>query len=53
MGKHFGFLVPSSRKMLVDIFIPKEKLNGVEHGQKAIARIVDWPEKAVLLWRDH
>ena len=46
MGKHFGFLVPSSRKMLVDIFIPKEKLNGVEHGQKAIARIVDWPEKA-------
>ena len=46
MGKHFGFLVPSSRKMLVDIFIPKEKLNGVAHGQKAIARIVDWPEKA-------
>lgn len=46
MGKNFGFLVPSSRKMLVDIFIPKEKLNGVEHGQKAIARIVDWPEKA-------
>ena len=46
MGKHFGFLVPSSRKTLVDIFIPKEKLNGAEHGQKAIARIVDWPEKA-------
>ena len=27
MGGHFGFLVPSSRKMQVDIFIPKEKLN--------------------------
>ena len=46
MGGHFGFLVPSSRKMQVDIFIPKDKLNGAEHGQKAIARIVDWPKKA-------
>ena len=32
--------------MPFDIFIPLEKLKGVEHGQKAIARIIDWPEKA-------
>ncbi len=46
LGAHYGFLVPSSRKMLVDIYIPKDKLAGAQHGQKAIARITDWPEKA-------
>lgn len=46
IGKSYGFLVPSHRKMYVDIYIPKDKLNGVEHGQKAVARITDWPEKA-------
>ena len=46
IGKSYGFLVPSSRKMLIDIYIPKDKLGGAEHGQKAIARITDWPEKA-------
>ena len=33
MGGHFAF-VPSSRKMQVDIYIPKGKLNGAEHGQR-------------------
>ncbi len=42
----YGFLVPDSRKMLVDIYIPKEKLKGVKQGQKAVATITDWPEKA-------
>ncbi|MDA0899345.1 MAG: ribonuclease R [Bacteroidetes bacterium] len=46
IGKSYGFLVPASRKMLIDIYIPKDKLGGAEHGQKAIARITDWPEKA-------
>lgn len=46
IGKSYGFLVPSSRKMSIDIYIPKDKLGGAEHGQKAIARITDWPEKA-------
>ena len=46
IGKSYGFLVPSSRKMLIDIYIPKDKLGGAEHGQKAIARITDWPAKA-------
>ncbi|GAB5556089.1 MAG: ribonuclease R [Schleiferiaceae bacterium] len=46
MSKNYAFLVPDHRKMLVDIYIPKEKLNGALHGQKAIARITDWPEKA-------
>lgn len=46
LSKNFGFLVPDSRKMLVDLYIPKEALNGATHGQKAIARITDWPENA-------
>lgn len=46
LSKNYGFLVPDSRKMLVDIYIPKEHLNGAKQGQKAVAQITDWPEKA-------
>lgn len=46
ISKNYAFLLPDSRKMPFDIFIPLEKLNGVEHGQKAIARIIEWPGKA-------
>lgn len=46
MSKNFGFLVPDNKKMLVDLYIPKEALKGAKHGQKAIARITDWPEHA-------
>lgn len=46
LSKDYGFLVPDSRKMLIDIYIPKDKLNGAKHGQKAVARITDWPPKA-------
>tara|TARA_Y100000589_G_scaffold155323_1_gene147953 strand:+ start:93556 stop:95727 length:2172 start_codon:yes stop_codon:yes gene_type:complete len=43
---HFAFLVPDDQKMPVDIFIPKEKLNGAKDGDKAIVRIIDWPKDA-------
>ncbi len=39
---HFAFLVPESDKVPVDIFIPLHLLNGAKHGDKAIARIVEW-----------
>ncbi len=45
VSKNYAFLLPDSGKMPFDIFIPHEKLGGAEHGQKAIARITDWPEK--------
>ena len=45
ISRNFAFLLPDSRKMPFDIFIPQDKLKGVEHGQKAIARILDWPVK--------
>ncbi len=42
----FAFLVVDSRVMNRDIFIPLDKLNGAEAGQKAVVRITEWPEKA-------
>lgn len=40
-----AFLIPS-RKTPFDLYIPKDKLKGAANGQKAIARILDWPEHA-------
>jgi ribonuclease R len=41
----YAFLVADSKKMPYDLFIPLEKLKGAKNGQKAIARITDWPER--------
>jgi len=46
ISPNFAFLVPDHKKMLVDIYIPLDKLKGAKHGQKAIAQITDWPEHA-------
>jgi len=45
ISKFSAFLIPAKR-MPFDLFIPKESLKGAKHGQKAVARIVDWPENA-------
>ena len=45
ISRFSAFLVPS-KKMPFDLFIPMDKLKGAKNGQKAIARILDWPEKA-------
>lgn len=42
----FAFLVVDSRDMSHDIFIPLKALNGAENGQKAIAKITEWPKSA-------
>ena len=44
-SKNFAFLVTASRRVPYDIFIPLKKLQDARNGQKAIARITDWPEK--------
>lgn len=44
-SRNFSFLVPTG-KVSFDIFIPLDKLKGALNGQKAIARIVEWPPKA-------
>ncbi|MBN1158104.1 MAG: ribonuclease R [Bacteroidales bacterium] len=42
----FAFLEADSRQMPVDLFIPLDKLNGAVNGQRAIARLTDWPKRA-------
>lgn len=44
-SKNFSFLIPSG-KSAFDLFIPNEKLNGAKDGQKAIARITEWPTRS-------
>lgn len=46
VSKRFAFLVPDSPLMSVDIYIPLNALKGAKHGQKAVALIAEWPEKA-------
>jgi len=47
LSPKFAFLVPSNNRIHVDIYIPLEKLNGAKDGQKAIARIIEWPKNGV------
>ncbi len=47
LSPRFAFLVPDNNKTHVDIYIPLEKLNGATNGQKAIAKIVEWPKNGV------
>ncbi|RLD39214.1 MAG: ribonuclease R [Bacteroidetes bacterium] len=44
ISKKFAFLIPDSRHMPVDIFIPLDSLKDAKNGQKALARITEWPE---------
>lgn len=44
LSNRFAFLAAAPGSGGVDIFIPLQSLKGAEHGQKAVARIVEWPE---------
>lgn len=46
ISRGLAFLVVDDRVMPHDIFIPLKALNGAKDGQKVIARIVEWPERA-------
>jgi ribonuclease R len=46
LSERFAFFVPDDRKMLHDIFIPLNDLNGAKNGMKAVAEITDWPAEA-------
>ncbi len=43
-SKNFGFVIADSKTMPYDIFIPREKMNRAESGQKVIAKLTEWPE---------
>lgn len=42
----FAFLNMDKKQLLHDIFIPLDKLNGGKNGQKCVARVVEWDDKA-------
>lgn len=45
-NKNFAFLVPDSKSMPVDIFIPLEDMNGAKNGEKVIVELSEWPDQA-------
>ena len=44
VSPHFAFLNCGSKDMPYDLFISPDKLKGARDGQKAIAKIIDWPK---------
>jgi ribonuclease R len=46
ISKNFAFLIPDGKAITYDIFIPLDKLNGAQDGQKAVATITEWPRDA-------
>ena len=43
---NFAFLIPDTKNMPFDLFIPTSKLNGAKQGQKAVAKVIDWSPKS-------
>lgn len=44
--KNFAFVVVDSNKMYKDIFVPINKINKAEDGDKVLVSLEEWPEKA-------
>ena len=44
--KYYANLLTDSKYLATDIFIPKNKLKGGVNGDKAVVRIVEWPDNA-------
>ncbi|WP_437921668.1 ribonuclease R [Sphingobacterium sp. LRF_L2] len=42
----YAFFLPDDRKMLHDIFIPLDNLNGAKKGEKVLVSIIEWPTNA-------
>ncbi|MEW6469237.1 MAG: ribonuclease R [Bacteroidota bacterium] len=47
ISSRYAFLVPDNPRSGTDVYIPLDKLYGAKDGQKAIARIVEWPRNAL------
>lgn len=44
--KGCGILIAEGRALATDVFIPKENLKGGKTGDKAVVKLVSWPENA-------
>lgn len=45
-NKKYGFVLSDGRSMHVDFYIPKEKFNKAENGQRVVVQLKDWPIEA-------
>ncbi|MCH1625750.1 ribonuclease R [Fredinandcohnia quinoae] len=43
-SKNFGFVIPDDKKIVNDIFIPKNASNGAVEGHKVVVKLVTYPE---------
>lgn len=46
LHSNYAFVVPDSNKMYKDIFVPINKTNKAEDGDKVLVSLEDWPENA-------
>ncbi|MDR2042647.1 MAG: ribonuclease R [Tannerella sp.] len=46
IARGVAFLITEDKTLSNDIFIPREMLNGGKNNDKAVVRIVEWPENA-------
>ncbi len=44
--KNYAFVDMQDSRMYTDIFIPKNKINDAENGDKVLVKLEDWPENA-------
>ncbi|EJW90342.1 ribonuclease R [gut metagenome] len=44
--KSYAFLLTENRTLANDIFIPKENLKGGKDGDKAVVKVIEWPDRA-------
>ena len=44
--KSYAFLVTENLTLANDIFIPRDKLKGGKTGDKAVVKVIEWPDKA-------
>src|SRR5690606_15857391 len=46
VSQSYAFFLADDRKMLNDIFIPLDNLNGAKNGEKVVVSIIEWPKNA-------
>lgn len=46
LHEKFAFFIPDNQRTGVDIYIPKEKLNGAKNKNKVLVRITAWPKSS-------
>ena len=46
VDKYYAFLLTENRTLANDIFIPKDKLKDGKSGDKAVVKIIEWPDEA-------